>query len=260
MKVLQFIGTREKADFALYFANVLTSLDKRVLIVDTTSTAIYRHGYLHMEENETIAEIQKIEVLCGTKNWTDVEKALSKIGEKPTNYDCIIIDIDSTEGLLASWPIDDRYYLSSNHRLHITKDIALLNRLFDEMNSTTVKRIYFESPFTLRADYLDHLMNNRPEWHAFSHTVEYDDFEERLKLQMQHEQIIPLKQLSRSIRETIESIISLQFEIELDSVNKVTKTSLFSKFGFKKKQIEVDNYSDSNILSISKKSEEVTES
>ncbi|MEX3624886.1 hypothetical protein [Viridibacillus arvi] len=262
MKVLQFIGTKDKADFSLYFANVLSLLGKRVLIVDATTNQIYRNGYALLSENETIGDIQNVEILTRAKDWSEVEYELNKVGLKPENFDCIIIDLDSIQAVTASWPIvHDHYYLSDADRVHITMDIHLLNRLFDEYETTTIKRIHFESAFTLSEDYLDLLMNGRPQWHGFSQSVEYDDFEERLRLQMQHEQIIPLKQLSKSMRTTIESIVSEEFEIALSEIYKVTNKSFFGQF-IKPKKIKAveDSKIENEINSFSKKTKEITES
>lgn len=237
MKILQFIGTKEKADFTLYISNLLTVLNQRVLVVDATASQIYRYGYLNIEDQEQLTEIQKVEVLCGVKDWDEVNQALKKNNEKVENYDCIIIDIDSINGLLESWPeIDDRYYFSDDDRYHLNKDVPLLHRYFDEADTVTIKRIHFESPFKLREDYLDQLMNSRPDWSPLSYTVEYDDFEERLKLQMQHEQIIPLKELSKSLKSVMEEIISEQFQFDIGVINNYTKSNFFSKFGGRKRK------------------------
>lgn len=236
MKLIQFIGSRNKADFAIYFSHVLTSLEKRVLLVDATADQIYRNGYARLGKNEQVFDFQGIDLLCGAANWLQVEESLRKVNETTTNYDVIIVDMDSIDAIIQEWPtFDDRFYVGDEERLNQVRDIDLLHRLFDETDNRELKRVSFEGRYRLDGSYFDNLMNNRVSWNSINYSIELDDFEASLRTKMQHEQTIPFTKLSKQYREVLHEIVSGLFEIHIHEVQGATKPSFF-RFAKKKKE------------------------
>ncbi|WP_066298060.1 hypothetical protein [Bacillus sp. FJAT-29937] len=245
MKMIQLVGSRNKADFALYFSHVLTNLENRVLLVDATADQIYRHGYTRLGKNEHVFDFQGIDIMGGASNWLQVEEHLREINETTTNYDVVIIDMDSIEAITAEWPhFDDRFYVGDEERLNQVRDVELLHRLFDETESTEIKRITFEGRYKLEGSYFDTLMSNRAKWVSIPYSIELDEMEGPLRTQMQHEQSIPFKKLTKQYRETLTEMVSALFEVHVEEVQSAVKTSFF-RFGRKKK--EATQFADSNI-------------
>lgn len=215
MKIIQLIGTKNKADFAIYLAHTIANYEKRVLIVDATDTEIYRLGYTEMEEDEYLFDLQNVEILVGAKHWGDVSRLLESEGEKASNYDCIIVDMDSVDTMIGDWPrFEETLYISDNDRINITRDIQLLHRWLDENEERHLRRIHFESSYRIPEGLIQLMMNHRIEFSPLSETMEYDDLEDRLRLMIQHDKIIPYKKLSRTYKSTLNQLVFEWFEID----------------------------------------------
>ncbi|GEL05554.1 hypothetical protein [Rummeliibacillus stabekisii] len=223
MKVIQFIGTKDKADFTLFFAHVLSEIGKRVLIIDGTEREVYKYGYIE-NSSDRIADIGNVEVVVEAHNIETVNSVLRANSLSMQAYDCVIIDVDSVEGLIAKWPnIDERYYLSCDERYCINKDTKLLHHLLDITDNADINRLHFESTYNIKSEYVDHLIQNRANWSFTSYNVEFDDLAEQLKLQLQHEQIIPLKKLSKTTKAVIKRMIVDLYEDAASELDKVIK-------------------------------------
>ena len=246
MKTILLIGSRNKADFVLYLSHVISNLDKKVLIVDSTYDQIYRHGYTHLSKEEHLFDFQDIDILCGAKNWLQVEESLRTNNETTTNYDVVLVDMDSVEAVTREWPtFDNRFYIGDEERLNQVRDVELLHRLFDETENREMTRVQFEGRYKLDNSYFDNLMNNRTKWVSLSYSIEQDDFEAALRTQMQHELAIPFKKLSKQYREVLTDLVSGLFEMHIHDIQNAVKPSFF-RFSSKRKK-EHPQLADSNI-------------
>lgn len=235
-KLVQFIGTRNKTDFTFYFSHILTNLSKRVLIVDATSNEFYKNGYTHLDDGQSLYDFHNIDILCGAKSWTEVEKLLISENEKTTNYDVILVDIDSTELLTNEWPdFDERFYVGDDEKINQSLDVELLHFLFDETESTKMKRITFTSTYKLLDEYFDNLMNHRVTWRSINYMIEPDELELSLRIQMQHEQMIPFKKLNKQYKDILFEIVSEMYQLHIKEINEAVKPSFFN-FGRKQKE------------------------
>lgn len=235
MMKIQLVGTRNKVDFALYLGHTIAAQGKRVLVIDATSNAFYRHSVTQLEEGEALFEIQGVEILCTAKDWPSVEDCLNAESESLNNYDCIITDMDSIEVLINNWPkFDHTLYISDDDRFNINCDIELLHRFLDENDGKSLRRVHFESPFKVPAGYIELLMNNRVEFTADSEILDYDDQEGRLRIMMQHNQVIPYSKLTKEYKELLINLVVEWFGLDKRQIAKAAKPSLFGNYKTKK--------------------------
>ncbi|MEK5149129.1 hypothetical protein MKX53_19280 [Psychrobacillus sp. FSL K6-4615] len=234
MKTIQLVGSRNKSDFTIYLSHLLTKLDQRVLIVDTTERGIYQHGIARLNGNQHLYDFQQIDILAGAKEWLDVEELLRIEGESTTNYDTVIVDMDSTKIISNEWPIfEERYYIGDEERLNQMQDIDLLHLLFDETEDKNIKRVTFKSGYELTGDYFDNLLNHRATWRSMNHMIEPDEFMISLRIQMGHDHIIPFKKVNKQYKDVLCEIVSEIYEMHIKEVQDAVKTSFF-KFGTKR--------------------------
>lgn len=234
MKTILLIGSRNKSDFTLYLSHILSSLEKRVLIVDTTEQGNYQHGYARLEEKSHLYDFQSIDILTGATNWLDVERLLRKEGESTLSYDAVIVDMDSISVITNEWPeFEERYYIGDDDRINQLRDVNLLHRLFDETDDTVIKRVTFKSQYELTADYFDNLMNRRPKWRSMNHLIEPDEFMLALRIQMGHEQMIPFTKVNKQYKEVLIEIVSEIYQLHIKEVQDAVIPSFF-RFGTKK--------------------------
>lgn len=234
MKLIQFIGTRNKTDFIIYFSHILTKLDKRVLIVDQTQNQLYRHGYTRLEEEQNLFDFQGIDILCGMSSWPSLNNHLSQTNESVNDYDVVIFDMDSTTAIKGEWPTaQDRFYVGDFERLHQQRDMSLIRTLFHVTGSKELKRITFENRYKLDDSYFAFILGEEVLWRSDNYLVEPDEIVEDLRIQMQHEQEIPFNKLARQYKDVLIEMISSLFEMHVKDIANAVKPSYF-KFKFKR--------------------------
>ncbi len=239
LKTIHFVGTRDKSDFVLYFAHVLDTMNKRVLIVDSTKNEWYRHSYTRYTDTQQVFDFQGIDILCGATNWLAVEKQLAAADETMTDYDVVLLDMDSKEMLEQDWPVfDERFYIGDFHRAHQSLDVELLHKLFEVTGTSELKRITFESNYRMNESYFETLLNQDVLWKSMNYLVEPDDMADVLRLRMQHDQIIPFKQLNRQYKELLSEIISDLYGVHTKDVSDAVRKSFF-KSAFKRQRKHV---------------------
>lgn len=242
MKIVTLVGTKNKADFAFYLAHTIRTMKKNVLIVDATTAGIYLNGYFKPNDSEqpgsdeVVHTLKNIDVLCGASDWVDAESKLRMINTTTTNYDCILIDIDSVSSLIKEWPESNlTLYISDNDKFNLAGDVSLLHRYFDEYETSTIRRVHFESVYKIPADYIETLMNNRPTFEN-SFFFDYDDAELQLRMMMQHEHVIPYNKLNRAYKRVLYELSCELFEeMTIRDVENQTKKRFFN---FSRKKME----------------------
>ncbi|MFJ8519405.1 hypothetical protein [Lysinibacillus xylanilyticus] len=235
MKIVTLIGTKNKTDFAIYLAHTMNTMKKNVLIVDATTFGHYQQGYFQVDgeylstPDVVFHSLRDIDIVCEANDWVDVEKKLRTVNTTTTNYDCILIDIDSTDGLLAEWPSSDlTLYVSDNEKFNLAGDVSLLHRYFDENDTTTLRRVHFESAYKIPADYIETLMKNRPTFEGNSIYFDYDEDELPLRMLMQHEHVIPFNKLNKAYKRVLQELSCELFEgMTIRDVESQTKRSFF---------------------------------
>ncbi len=241
MKIVTLLGTKNKTDFAFYLAFAMDSLKKNVLIVDATIENRYIKGYFqptddsHMTvSSELLHSLQNIDVV-NAENWVDVERKLRNMNTTTTNYDCVIIDVDSTEVVLKEWPDSNMLlYISDNERFNLAGDVPLLHRYFDEKETNMIRRIHFDTAYSIPSDYIETLMKNRPSFDENSIDFDYDEVETRLRMMMQHEHVIPFNKLNKAYKRVLHELSSeLYQEIPTRDVKNQTKKSFLGVFSRK---------------------------
>lgn len=226
-KLIQFIGTRNKSDFILYLSHVLTSLNKRVLVIDGTQNEVYKHGYGPAGTNN-IFDFQGIDILASVSNWADIDQNLKKYDETIEDYDIVIMDIDTPELLKHEWPMfNDRFYVGDFDRSNQQRDVKLIRTLLESTGSSKIKRITFESDYQIDDEYFDMQLTEPVEWNSMNYKFEPDEVMEVLRFKMQHEQIIPFSKLNKQYKNMLTEIISALYELHVQEIEDAVKPSFF---------------------------------
>jgi len=241
MKSIQFIGTRNKSDFVMYLAHVLKNLDKRVLVVDSTTNEWYRNGFARLNEGQFLFDFQGVDILTGTTNWLDVEECLLRAGETTIAYDVILIDIDSVEAVNQEWPtFTERFYVGDYDRAHQLLDTHMIKELIATTGNNELKRITFEASYQMDQTFFEELLESDVQWRSMNYIFQSDELIEGLHLLMQHEQVIPYKRLNKQYKELLSEIVSGLYEMHVKDISDAVKTPFF-KLPFKRKhEIELE--------------------
>lgn len=99
MKKIGFIGAYDKIDLIIYVAKILTTLDKKVLVIDATTNQKAR--YVIPAINPTIkyvTEYEEIDIAVGFSNMEDIKRYLGLTEGRDLEYDFVFIDTDNPKG------------------------------------------------------------------------------------------------------------------------------------------------------------------
>lgn len=141
MKKIGFIGAYDKTDLIMYVAKALTTLDKKVLVIDSTFLQKARYIVPTINPSKSyITEFESIDVSVGFENYEEIKKYLGIQPEKEFEYDIALIDVDSLE-TFKKFDIDNcekKYFVTSFDLYSLKKGLEILNGIIEPINLTKV--------------------------------------------------------------------------------------------------------------------------
>ena len=158
MKKYIFIGAYDKTDMLIYIAKILTLMNKKVLIIDTTILKKSRYIVPTMvQEKQYITNYEEIDIAIGFESFGEIQRYQEKIVGKVTKYDIVLIDMDRAIAY-KQFKItpEDRHYLVTSFDVYNLKRAVQILAHIDK--KTVVTRIYYTSRMTKEEDdYLKYL-------------------------------------------------------------------------------------------------------
>ncbi|MBR3163643.1 MAG: hypothetical protein IKF17_06070 [Clostridia bacterium] len=158
MKKVSFIGAYDKTDMILYLAKILTTVGKKVLVVD--STIDQKAKYIVPAINPTISyitEFEEIDVAVGFSNFKEIKNYLGMPEDKELEYDYALLDIDSGKAIeeFEIQPTEDNYFVTGFDVYSLKKGLEALNALKEPLNLTKV--LFSKTMLKEDDDYLNFL-------------------------------------------------------------------------------------------------------
>lgn len=158
MKKVGFIGAYDKIDLIIYVAKILTTLNKKVLVIDATT--IQKARYVVPAINPTITyvtEYEGIDIAVGFQNIQDIKRYLGISEKQQLEYDIVLIDTDNIESF-KSFKLEEsfkNYFVTSFDAYSLKKGLEILNGLDTVINLTKV--LFSEEMLKEDDDYLNFL-------------------------------------------------------------------------------------------------------
>lgn len=158
MRKIGFMGAYDKTDLILYVAKILTTLRKKVLLVDATTNQKAR--YVIPVINPTtmyVTEYEEIDIAVGFSNFNDIRKYLGIPEEQELEYDIALIDTDHMEGFkdFELETAQKNYFVTSFDNYSLKKGLEILNGL---QNVASLTKILFSKEMSKEEDdYLNFL-------------------------------------------------------------------------------------------------------
>ncbi len=141
MKKIGFIGAYDKIDLIIYVAKILTTLDKKVLVIDATTNQKAR--YVIPAINPTIkyvTEYEEIDIAVGFSNMEDIKRYLGLTEGQDLEYDFVFIDTDNPKGF-ENYSLEEaqrNYFVTSFDAYSLKKGLEVFSRLSRVISLTKV--------------------------------------------------------------------------------------------------------------------------
>ena len=158
MKKIGFIGAYDKIDYIIYVAKILTTLGKKVLIIDSTINQKAR--YVVPVINPTISyvtEFEEIDIAVGFGTLEEIKKYIGVSNNQKLDYDYILIDTDNAQGIeeFELTQADKNYFVTSFDVYSLKKGLEALITL---TNPIALTKVLFSKEMTKEEDdYLNFL-------------------------------------------------------------------------------------------------------
>lgn len=158
MKKIGFIGAYDKTDLIIYIAKILTTLDKKVLIID--STVNQKARYVVPVINPTsmyVTEYEEIDIAVGFDKIEDIKKYLGLSENQELEYDIVLVDTDNIEGFnnFSLQEAQKNYFVTSFDVYSLKKGLEVLNGLQDVVSLTKI--LFSKEMLKEEDDYLNFL-------------------------------------------------------------------------------------------------------
>lgn len=225
MRKIGFIGAYDKTDMLLNIAKILTTMSKKVLIID--STINQKAKYVVPMINPTISYVtffEDIDVAVGFNTLEDVARYL---GTKETlPYDIVLVDADTEERVrqFNLFDADKNYFVTSFDMYSLRRGLEILNHLQDTIELT---KVYFTAQALKEDDdYLNYLSREyKIVWNNEIIYFPIENGDATVIAENQRVQKIKLKRLSVSYKDALTFITQQILKENTDSnVRRAIKT------------------------------------
>ena len=141
MKKVGFIGVYDKTDLIIYIAKIITTLEKKVLVVDATTNQKAR--YVVPTINPTVkyvTEFEDIDIAVGFSNIEEIKKYLGLTQEQEMEYAIVLVDTDNMDGFekFELQEAQKNYFVTSFDNYSLKKGLEVLNGLQNVISLTKV--------------------------------------------------------------------------------------------------------------------------
>lgn len=156
MKKIGFIGAYDKTDMLLNIAKILTTMSKKVLIVDSTINQKARYVVPNISPTVSyVTSFEDIDVAVGFDNVEDIKKYIGDVQTLP--YDVLLIDADTPQKITEFQldMADKNYFVTSFDIYSLKKGMEILSSLTFPLNLTKI--LYAKGMIKEEDDYLNFL-------------------------------------------------------------------------------------------------------
>lgn len=228
MDTIGFIGSYDKTDLIIYIAKVLTTVGKKVLVIDNTQ--LKKAKYIVPVINPTksyITEFEKIDVSVGFENLEDIKKYLGVSSEKQLEYDICLVDVDSIENF-QNFGIKNakrNYFVSSFDLYSLKRGLEILNNISEPIKLTKI--LYSKDILKEEDDYLNYIsLGTKAIWNEnYRVYIPFDNGDQSVIIENQRVSKIGIRKLSSQFKESLyyisTDILGGKFESEVKKAFKV---------------------------------------
>lgn len=236
MKKIGFIGAYDKANFIIYIAKIMKTLNYKVLVVDTSS--VQKMKYIIPSVNPTksyITEFERIDFAIGFENWEEIERYLgvkfdtnekpSQIKENKIIYDYVFIDIDRSEKIesFEMETADKNYFVTSFDMFSLKKGINIFQDLRVPINLTKILFSYETSKED--EEYLDYIsLGSKINWNEYTIYFQILGEDNKVFEENQRFEKIRFRKLSANYKESLAYVVQdINREESIGKIRKAMK-------------------------------------
>ena len=209
MKKVGFIGTYDKTDLILNVAKILTTMKKKVIVVDSTLTQKAKYVVPVINPTLTyITDFEDIDVAVGFKNEAGIKGYLGIAENEELPYDIMLIDVDDSlavEGFdLIKAP--KNYFVTAFDLYSLKRGLEVLSNLKEPMSLTKI--LFTKEILKEEDEYLDFLsLGYKVMWNEYRIYFPIENGDWSVLAENQRVAKIKLKRLSMQYKDSLVYIV-----------------------------------------------------
>lgn len=204
MKKIGFIGAYDKTDLILNIAEVLTVMNNKVLVID--STIDQKAKYVVPAINPTtsyITNYEKIDISVGLYSLNDITNYLG-LDSLENEYGYILIDIDNPD-MISIFDLntsESNYFVTAFDLYSLKKGVEILSGI--RMPLTLTKILFSNNTEQADDEYLNYLaLGMRVQWAANRIYFPLDNNDKEILIENQKVAKINIKNLSKEYKQAL---------------------------------------------------------
>ena len=227
MKKIGFIGMYDKTDLILNIAKILTTMHKKVIVVDSTLTQ--KAKYVVPVINPTITYItdfEDIDVAIGFNNEVEMKGYLGIAETEKMPYDIMLIDSDNQKAIDEFDLVNDakNYFVTAFDAYSLKRGLEILSGLKTPMELTKI--LYAKEVLKEEDDYLNFLsLGYKVMWNEFRIYFPIENGDWSVLAENQRVAKIKFKKLSTQYKDSLIYIVSeILNDTSENQIRKAVKT------------------------------------
>lgn len=210
MNKIGFIGAYDKTDFILYIAKILTTMNKTVLVIDTTITQKAKYVVPVINPTKTyFTEYEGIDVAVGFDSMQGMRNYLGIDETVELNYDYVLIDVDSPEAF-SKFSMQEaaiNYFVTSFDLYSLKRGLEVLSSLTEPVKM--IKVLFSKIMSKEENEYLDFLsLNFKIEWDQDKIYFPFEQGDQSAIIENQRAAKIKMRNLSTQYKENLLVMVS----------------------------------------------------
>lgn len=210
MKKVGFIGMYDKTDLMLNIAKILTTMKKKVIVVDSTLTQKAKYVVPVINPTVTyITDFEDIDVAIGFKNEKEIKDYLGLPENEKLPYDVMLIDADNAESIeiFELGSATKNYFVTAFDLYSLKRGLEILSGLKKPMELTKV--LYAKEILKEEDDYLNFLsLGYKVMWSEFKIYFPIENGDWSVLAENQRVAKIKFKKLSAQYKDNLTYITS----------------------------------------------------
>ena len=210
MKKVGFIGMYDKTDLILNIAKILTTMHKKVIVVDSTLTQKAKYVVPVINPTVTyITDFEDIEVAVGFKNETEIKGYLGIAENEELPYDIMLIDVDDSVTIeeFDLMKASKNYFVTAFDLYSLKRGLEVLSNLKEPMNLTKI--LFTREILKEDNDYLDFLsLGYKVMWNEYRIYFPIENGDWSVLAENQRVAKIKFKKLSTQYKDSLVYIVS----------------------------------------------------
>lgn len=208
MKKIGFIGAFDKTDMILNIAKILTIMNHRVLMVD--STIMQKAKYIVPAINPTLTYITDFEDIDVAVGFRDIEAIKEYLGLESEDlpYDIMLVDADTFEKIegFQLLEADKNYFVTAFDLYSLKKGMEILSTIPQPLSLTKI--LYSKDMIKEEDDYLNSLsMGYKIIWSEYRIYFPIENGDGSVLAENQRVSKIKLKKLSAQYKDSLIFIV-----------------------------------------------------